>query len=102
MAFLLPKLSAKNVGPDRMSLTAASRNTPATTGTREWRVADSNCFTPHPLMSSADKAAYDAEQERLMEEVCIVIDPFDKALGEGSKRKCALRIPRIHFFFPSA
>jgi hypothetical protein len=53
-------------------------------------ISHNNIDTP---MSSADKAAYDAEQERLMEEVCIVIDPFDKALGEGSKRKCALQIP---------
>jgi isopentenyl-diphosphate delta-isomerase len=31
---------------------------------------------------------YDAEQVRLMEERCILVDDTDKAYGEGSKKKC--------------
>ncbi|RSH83378.1 isopentenyl-diphosphate delta-isomerase idi1 [Apiotrichum porosum] len=33
---------------------------------------------------------YDAEQVRLMEERCILVDDTDKAYGEGSKKKCHL------------
>lgn len=33
---------------------------------------------------------YDAEQVRLMDEVCIVLDEDDKPIGSASKRVCKL------------
>ena len=38
--------------------------------------------------SDSDLAGYDAEQVRLMEEVCIVIDNDDKPIGSASKKVC--------------
>ena len=38
----------------------------------------------------ADLSGYDAEQIRLMDEVCIVLDYNDKAIGTASKKDCHL------------
>lgn len=38
----------------------------------------------------ADLSGYDAEQIRLMDEVCIVLDYDDKAIGTASKKDCHL------------
>ena len=37
-----------------------------------------------------DLAGYDAEQIRLMDEVCIVLDADDRAIGSASKKSCHL------------
>ena len=38
--------------------------------------------------NDADLQGYDEEQVRLMEEVCIVLDPDDKPIGSASKKVC--------------
>lgn len=35
-----------------------------------------------------DLDGYDEEQIRLMEEVCIVLDPDDRPIGSASKKTC--------------
>ncbi|KAI9758234.1 MAG: isopentenyl-diphosphate delta-isomerase idi1 [Lichina confinis] len=40
--------------------------------------------------ADADLAGYDAEQVRLMEEVCIVLDKEDNPIGSASKKACHL------------
>lgn len=43
---------------------------------------------------------YDAEQVRLMDEVCIVLDEDDKPIGSASKRVCKLladELPSLPF-----
>ena len=42
----------------------------------------------------AELAGYDAEQVRLMEEVCIVLDENDKPIGSASKKACTYCTPR--------
>ena len=44
--------------------------------------------TPAHLFCPDSNTVTDIRAERLMEEVCIVIDEQDKVLGTGSKRKC--------------
>ena len=39
----------------------------------------------------ADLEGYDAEQIRLMDEVCIVLDEDDKPIGSASKKACMSR-----------
>lgn len=38
--------------------------------------------------SDAELTGYDEEQIRLMEEVCIVLDPEDNPIGSASKKVC--------------
>ena len=38
--------------------------------------------------ADADLEGYDAEQIRLMDEVCIVLDEEDVPIGSGSKKMC--------------
>ena len=40
--------------------------------------------------SSAELEGHDAEQIRLMDEVCIVLDNDDKPIGTASKKLCML------------
>ncbi|KAF3901477.1 hypothetical protein ABW20_dc0100280 [Dactylellina cionopaga] len=42
------------------------------------------------VSQSPELAGYDAEQVRLMEEVCIVLDEDDKPIGSASKKTCHL------------
>ena len=45
--------------------------------------------TSHRVATNdADLQGYDEEQIRLMEEVCIVLDPDDKPIGSASKKVC--------------
>ena len=43
--------------------------------------------------ADADLAGYDAEQVRLMEEVCIVLDKEDNPIGSASKKACMYSTP---------
>ena len=43
---------------------------------------------------SSELDGYDAEQVRLMDEVCIVIDDDDKPIGSASKKVCKSLIRR--------
>ena len=38
--------------------------------------------------ATTDLTGYDEEQIRLMEEVCIVVNPDDVPVGSGSKKRC--------------
>lgn len=44
--------------------------------------------------SSAELEGHDAEQIRLMEEVCIVLDNDDNPIGTASKKLCTLHPSR--------
>ena len=45
--------------------------------------------------NDADLEGYDEEQVRLMEEVCIVLDPDDKPIGSASKKVCTFSYENI-------
>lgn len=49
-------------------------------------------FAPatQPGARDTDLEGYDAEQIRLMDEVCIVLDDDDVPIGSGSKKICTL------------
>lgn len=39
-------------------------------------------------LATIDLSTYDAEQSRLMEERCILVDEEDRALGAADKKSC--------------
>ncbi|EIW70723.1 hypothetical protein TREMEDRAFT_68186 [Tremella mesenterica DSM 1558] len=47
-------------------------------------------ITLKPFEADVNLDTYDEEQVRLMEERCILVDPQDKAYGEGTKKACHL------------
>jgi hypothetical protein len=47
-------------------------------------------------LASIDLANYDAEQSRLMEERCIVVDEADNALGAADKKTCMCSSYHLH------
>lgn len=51
---------------------------------------DTHLARSHRVATSEDELeGYDAEQIRLMEEVCIVLDNDDVPIGSGSKKTCS-------------
>lgn len=40
------------------------------------------------VLSTVDLSSYDAEQSRLMDEKCILVDEDDKAIGAMDKKTC--------------
>ena len=55
--------------------------------------ADLPANTPNSTTNGtpdADLSGYDEEQIRLMDEVCIILDYDDKAIGTASKKDCHL------------
>lgn len=40
-------------------------------------------------LADIDLSSYDAEQSKLMEERCILVDPQDNAIGAADKKTCA-------------
>jgi isopentenyl-diphosphate Delta-isomerase len=43
-------------------------------------------------LASIDLANYDAEQSRLMDEKCILVDENDNALGAADKKTCMISL----------
>lgn len=41
------------------------------------------------ILATVDLSKYDAEQSRLMDERCILVDEQDRALGAADKKTCA-------------
>lgn len=48
-------------------------------------------------LASIDLKGYDAEQARLMDERCIVVDENDKAIGALDKKTCQLSLVLLTF-----
>ena len=44
--------------------------------------------THSPVTAGGDLQGYDAEQVRLMEEMCIVLDNDDQPIGRANKKVC--------------
>lgn len=42
------------------------------------------------VLSTVDLSSYDAEQSKLMDERCILVDEDDKAIGAMDKKTCRL------------
>ena len=76
-----------------MSLTATQTETvTAENVTRLFPDVNTSLASDHKVPTGdSDLAGYDEEQVRLMEEVCIVLDPDDKPIGSASKKVCMYR-----------
>ncbi|KAK6531213.1 isopentenyl-diphosphate delta-isomerase idi1 [Arthrobotrys megalospora] len=83
--------------PATMATTTTTQTTAQTVGTL--RITAENILQIFPeintslsqsVAQSSELEGYDAEQVRLMDEVCIVLDEDDKPIGSASKKTCHL------------
>ena len=54
-------------------------------------MSSTTTVTLPPGLADIDLSGYDAEQSRLMEERCILVDEQDRAYGAVDKKTCMLR-----------
>lgn len=63
---------------------------PVVTATTTTRTATSSSGSATAALASIDLKGYDAEQARLMDERCIVVDEQDRPIGALDKKTCKL------------
>lgn len=67
--------------------TTITAEAPQTTGINAETIL--RLFPDIDTTTTSELAGHDAEQIRLMDEVCIVLDENDEAIGTASKKVCA-------------
>lgn len=76
-----------------MSTTTTVLEAPQSTSTSLSAETILRLFPDIDTTSTSELDGHDAEQIRLMDEVCIVLDDNDQAIGTASKKVCTQRSP---------